>query len=140
MNDAEFLSKISFFSHLKKRDLRRIAKSTSHQVYKKGDVIIKEGDRDGRVFVVISGEVRVVKDRGKEGENLLAVFKSDNYFGEMAILDDYVRAASVIASKDTEVLSLDQWNLREEIIKNPSIAIELLQILSRRLRIAQDSF
>ena len=52
----------------------------------------------------------------------------------MALLDDHVRTASVIAKENTEVLSLNQWNIREEIRKNPSIAIELIQILSRRLR------
>jgi CRP-like cAMP-binding protein len=138
MSDADFLSKIALFSPLRKKDLRRIAKLASHQYFKKGDVIIREGDRDGRVFVVISGEVAVIKDIGKETEKLLAVFKSENYFGEMAILDDYVRAASVVAREDSDVISLDQWNLREEILKNPSIAIELLQTLSRRLRKAQE--
>ena len=92
------------------------------------------------MFVIISGEVGVVKDMGKETEKLLAVFKSENYFGEMAILDDYMRAASVIAREDSEVVSLDQWNLREEILRNPSLAIELLQTLSRRLRKAQEHF
>ena len=140
MDDSEFLSKIALFSHLKKKDLRRIAKLSNHQFYKKGEVIIREGDRDGRVFVIISGEVGVVKDMGKNIEKMLAVFKSENYFGEMAILDDYIRAASVVAREDSEVLSLDQWNLREEILKNPSIAIELLQTLSRRLRKAQEHF
>ena len=140
MDDSEFLSKISLFSLLKKKDLRRIAKLAHHQYFKKGDVIIREGDRDGRVFVIISGEVGVVKDMGKETEKLLAVFKSENYFGEMAILDDYMRAASVIAREDSEVVSLDQWNLREEILRNPSLAIELLQTLSRRLRKAQEHF
>jgi CRP-like cAMP-binding protein len=138
MDDSEFLSKIALFSPLKKKDQRRIAKLASHHIFKKGDVIIREGDRDGRVFVIISGEAGVIKDMGKESESLLAVFKAENYFGEMAILDDYIRAASVIARQDTEVLSLDQWNLREEILKNPSIAIELLQTLSRRLRKAQE--
>ena len=140
MDDAEFLSKVALFSPLKKKDLRRIAKLASHHFFKKDDVIIREGERDGRVFVIISGEVGVVKDLGKDTEKVLAIFKSENYFGEMAILDDYVRAASVVAREDSEILSLDQWNLREEILKNPSIAIELLQTLSRRLRRAQEHF
>ena len=140
MDDAEFLSKVALFSPLKKKDLRRIAKLSSHHFFKKGDVIIREGERDGRIFVIISGEVGVVKDLGKDIEKVLAIFKSENYFGEMAILDDYVRAASVVAREDVEILSLDQWNLREEILKNPSIAIELLQTLSRRLRKAQEHF
>ena len=56
------------------------------------------------------------------------------YFGEMALIDDLVRSASVIAKTDTEILVLDHWNLRKEIEKYPTIAVELLQMLSRRVR------
>ena len=138
MNDEEILAKISLFSVLKPKDLRRIAKHAEHHSHKKGDVIIREGEKDGRVFVIISGEVEVVKNLGSENKRVLEVFRSYNYFGEMAILDDYTRTASVIALEDTETLSLDHWNIREEIEKYPSIAIELLQTLSRRLRAAQE--
>ena len=57
----------------------------------------------------------------------------------MALLDDYVRTASVVAKKDTEVLALDQWNIREKFKKNPFVAIELLQMLSRRIRAAEEN-
>jgi len=138
MNNADILSKVSLFSLLKKRDLRRIAKHACHHFYEKGEVIIKEGEHDSRVFVIISGEVEVVLHLGAKNERVLEVFRSNNYFGEMAVLDDYIRTAGVVATEDTEVLSLDQWNIREEIKKYPSIAIELLQTLSRRLRTAQE--
>ena len=126
------------FSLMKKRDLKRIAKQTKHHSFQKGDVVITEGDRDGRLFVIITGEVEVIKGLGSQNERRLGTFRSNNYFGEMAPLDDYVRTASVRALGDTELLSLDQWNIREEIKKYPSIAIELLQILARRLRVMEE--
>ncbi|MBC8418504.1 MAG: cyclic nucleotide-binding domain-containing protein [Proteobacteria bacterium] len=134
MDDAEILSRVALFSLMKKRDLRRIAKLAKHHSYKKGEIIVREGARDGRLFIVISGEVEVIKGLGGGSEKPLRVLRCDNYFGEMALIDDYVRTASVVAKEDTEVLSLDQWNIREEIKKYPSIAIELLQTLGRRLR------
>jgi CRP/FNR family cyclic AMP-dependent transcriptional regulator len=137
MDDAEILSRVALFSLMKRRDLKRIAKLAKHHSYEKGDLIVKEGARDGRLFVIISGEVSVVKDLGGPSEKMLRVLRSDNYFGEMALIDDYVRTASVVANEQTEVLSLDQWNIREEIRKYPSIAIELLQTLGRRLRAAE---
>ena len=97
MDDMDILSKIPLFSLMKKRDLRRIAKLAKHHSYKKGDLIVREGDRDGRLFIIISGEVGVVKDLGGGSEKLLRVFTSYNYFGEMALIDDYVRTASVAA-------------------------------------------
>jgi len=139
MNDAEVLIKIPLFSLMKKKDLRRIGKLARHHSYKKGDLIVREGDRDGRLFIIISGEVEVIKDLGGQSEKSLRIFTSYNYFGEMALIDDYVRTASVVARNDTELISLDQWNIREEFRKYPSIAIEIMQILGRRLREAEES-
>ncbi len=134
MNYAEIIARISLFSMLKKRDIKRIAKRAQIHSYKKGDVIIREGERDGRVFILIKGKVKVVIGIGTAKEKKVGMFGADNYFGEMAVLDDYVRTASIVAVRDTQALSLDHWNIRDEIAKYPSIAIELIQTLSRRLR------
>ena len=134
MDDAGILSRVALFSLMNKKDLRRIAKLAKHHFYKKGEIIVREGARDGRLFIIISGEVDVIKGWGGGDEKPLRVLRPDNYFGEMALIDDHVRTASVVAKEGTEVLSLYQWNIREEIKKYPSIAIELLQTLGRRLR------
>jgi CRP-like cAMP-binding protein len=139
MNFMEALSKTSLFSLMKNRDLRRIAKLAYHHSFKRGDLIIKKGEVDSRLFVIISDEVEVIKRLGSQNEKSLNILRSNNYFGEMALLDDdYVRTASVAAREDTEVFSLDQWNIREEIRKKPLIALELLQTLSIRLRSAEE--
>lgn len=137
MDDAEILSRVALFSLMKRKDLRRIAKLARHHSYKKGEVIVREGARDGRLFIIISGEVKVIKNLGGRDEKPLRVLGPDNYFGEMALIDDHVRTASVVAKEETKVLSLYQWNIREEIKKYPSIAVELLQTLGRRLRAAE---
>lgn len=134
MDDVDILSRVALFSLMKKKDLRRIAKLAKHHSYKKGEIIVREGARDGRLFIIISGEVEVIKGLGAGDEKPLRTLRSDNYFGEMALIDDHVRTASVVAKEETEVLSLYQWNIREEIKKYPAIAIELLQTLGRRLR------
>ena len=134
MDDTEILSRVALFSLMKKKDLRRIAKLAKHHSYKKGEIIVREGARDGRLFIIISGEVEVIKGLGAGDEKPLRILRTDNYFGEMALIDDHVRTASVVAKEETEVLSLYQWNIREEIKKYPAIAIELLQTLGRRLR------
>ncbi len=139
MDNVEILSKISLFSLMKKRDLKRLSKLTQRHHYEKGDVIVREGARDGRLFVIVTGEVAVIKDLGGSSEVFLREMGSGTYFGEMALIDDYVRTASVVARVDTEVISLDQWNFRDEIKKYPSVAIELLQTLSRRIRAIENA-
>jgi len=140
MNETEILSRVSLFSHLKNRDLKRIAKLSRHCTYSKGETIISEGEQDGSLFVIISGEVEIVKNLGQKGEKCLRRLGALCYFGEMALIDDLIRSASVIAREDTRALCIDQWDLRKEIVKYPVLAIELLQMLNRRLRALEKSF
>jgi len=140
MNETEILSRVSLFSHLKNRDLKRITKLSRHCTYPEGEKIISEGEQDGSLFVIISGEVEVVKNLGQKNEKCLRRLGPLCYFGEMALIDDLIRSASVVARKDTRALCIDQWDLRKEIVKHPVLAIELLQMLNRRLRALEKSF
>jgi len=134
MDDADFLAKVPLFSLMKKTDLDRISKKAKRHFFHKGDVIIKENDRDRRLFIVLSGEVETVINLGTKKETSLGTFGPFSYFGEMSLIDDMVRSASVVAREDTHVLSLDQWNLHKEINRYPDMAVELLRMLSRRIR------
>ena len=139
MKAVDYLSRVSLFSHLKKKDLERIGRLSQQQVFHQGDIIIKEGDRDGRLFVVLTGEVEVIKGLGGNKERCFGTLGPGSYFGEMALIDDYVRSASVTATKETTVLSIDQWDLRQEILKHPMLAVELLQLLNRRIQVLEKS-
>jgi len=55
MSDIDILSKISLFSLMNKRDLRRIAKLAHHHSFKTGELIVREGERDGRLLIIVSG-------------------------------------------------------------------------------------
>jgi len=137
--EVDFLCKVSIFSLMKKEDLERLAKQTQHHFFHKGEVIIREGGRDRRLFIIISGEVEAIKGLGSKNERHLRTLGPHSYFGEMSLIDDLVRSASVVAKGDTQILSLDQWNLRKEIEKYPVMAFELLQMLSRRIRTIEKS-
>ncbi len=134
MNAADVLNKVPLFSLMKEPDLERIANLARRHLYQGGETIIREGDRDGRLFVIVSGEVEVIKGMGGKKERRVRTLGPLNYFGEMALIDDLVRSASVVAKEETEVLILDQWELRQEIEKYPTMALELLQMLSQRIR------
>lgn len=133
MNEVDYLGTISIFSHLKNRDLRRIAKLSRQQRFNKGDVIIQQGEQDGRFFILLTGEVEVIKNFDSKNKRSLGTLGPRSYFGEMALISDFVRSASVVAKEETKVLCIDQWGLREEILKHPILAIELLQLFSLRI-------
>jgi CRP-like cAMP-binding protein len=140
MNEIEILGRVSLFSHLKPRDLKRIAKLSRQCTYARGEKIITEGEQDGSLFVILSGEVEVVKNIGHKREKCLRRLGPLCYFGEMALIDDLIRSASVVAREDTRALCIDQWDLRKAIVKYPALAIELLQMLNRRLRAVDKNF
>jgi len=132
--DVDFLARVPIFSRLKRENLMRLAENAQHLVFGVGDEIIKEGDHGKRLYVIVRGTAAVIKSRGDENERRLATFAPNDFFGEMALIDDLVRSATVIALEETEVFCIDQMNLRQEIGKEPSIALELLRMLSQRVR------
>jgi CRP-like cAMP-binding protein len=134
LSEVDFLAEVSIFALMERKDLESIAKMIRRYSFHEGDVIIREGDQDRRLFILVSGEVKVVKNLGTQKEQRVANLEPYNYFGEMALIDDMARSASVVARMPTEVLSLNHWNLRREIEKYPALAFELLKMLSQRIR------
>ncbi len=133
MSEIDFLSEVSLFSHMKGEDLTQIADQTRRQQFHEGEVIIKEGAHGSKLFIIISGRAEAIKDLGGKSERILGSFGPRSYFGEMALIDDLPRSASVVAKEDTHVLTLE-WDLRKEIEQSPAMAVELLQMLSQRIR------
>ena len=136
---SEFLAQVPIFSELTKTDLLLLADQVEHSSFQAGEEIIKEGDRDARMFIIVSGTVEVLKGRGQRNEKLLAAFGPYDYFGEMALIDDLVRSATVRAREDTKVLSLEKPAFHKAIERNPTIALELLRVLSQRVRVLEKS-
>lgn len=130
---ADYLATVSLFSHLEKEELQRLANQSRYRTFKFGDVIIQEGERDDRLYILISGKVNVFKSYRTKKEKRLRTLEPPSYFGEIALIDELVRSATVVARRDTKTLCLDKLNLDREIEKNPIIAKKLLQMLNRRL-------
>jgi signal-transduction protein with cAMP-binding, CBS, and nucleotidyltransferase domain len=132
-NEADYLARVPIFSNFKKEDLQRLANKSQHCSFKMGDEIITEGERDGRLFILISGKVDVIKGYRTQKAKRLRILAAPSYFGEMALIDDMIRSATVVARGKVQALCLEKWNLQEEIEKYPKLAIELLRMLYRRL-------
>ena len=130
---AAYLATVSVFSHLKKAELDRLAGQSHYCSFKFGDVIIREGERDDRLYILIRGKVNVFKSYRTKKEKRLRTLEPPAYFGEIALIDDLVRSATVVAMRDTETLCLNKLDLDREIKKSPIIARKLLKMLNRRL-------
>jgi CRP-like cAMP-binding protein len=134
MNIEDALAQVPLFSQLGHRDLKRLAKGAVTRRFEKGHVIVKEGEQAVGFFLILSGRVEVVKGAEGPSPKVLSTLGPGDFFGEMALLDGYLRSASVRALEDTECLALSRWDFMAELRSSPYIAVQMLPVLSRRLR------
>ena len=104
----------------------------------KDAVIFKEGDPGDRCYVITNGAVRISKFIPNIGEEALAVLKPGDYFGEMALIDNFPRSAHAIANTDAAVLAISKTDLDKVLIMDRELGYKLLwaftKTLSKRLR------
>jgi len=134
MSIEDTLGQVPLFSELDRRALGRLAKGTVKRQFATGDVIVKEGEQAVGFFYLLSGRVEVVKGAEGSSPKVLRTMGPGDFFGEMALLDNYLRSATVRALEDTECLQLWRWDFLYALRTNPQIAAEILPVLSRRLR------
>ncbi|UCF39902.1 MAG: Crp/Fnr family transcriptional regulator [Gemmatimonadota bacterium] len=135
---AERLKSIPLFTQLSEVEVTRITEVARERTYPKNSVILFEDDPGDALYVVLTGEVKVVLI-GEDGrEVILSILRSGDFFGEMSLIDDQPRSAHVIATEDSNLLVLRRDEFRQCLEDAPRIALGLLQALSRRLRRADD--
>lgn len=109
-----------------------------NQSFKAGDVIIKQGSYDTSAYIIESGKVEVsftVNDK----KTVFAILGQKQIFGEMALMDDKARSATVMALEDTLVSVIDRKGFNEQLAKNPKVLFPIIKALFERLRIANQN-
>jgi len=137
MTLVERLRTVPLFSDLRYEDLERLCVGTEQVELPAGAVLFAEGDLGDRAFVVLDGQIEIVK-RTAGGEVLLAV-QSDGVVGEMALLEDAPRNASVRARTDTTLLAIPKAQLDQLLDSSPSAARAFFQVMLDRWRATQSS-
>ncbi len=103
-----------------------------------GDLIFAEGDDSREMYVVVQGEVTVSKRAGT-GEISLAVLRKGDFVGEMSLLESLPRSATARAKGSTKLLAIQPGGFLLKIRRDPTFAFEMLQSLSKRIRLTNDS-
>ena len=128
------LKSISLFADLPEEDLQAISNLAVTRVYPKNMLIICEGDRSDSLYIVLSGKVKVYLNDEDGKEVTLNIQAAGEYFGELAMLDDAPRSASVVTTEETRLAVVSKSGFDECLENNPKIALTVIRGLARRLR------
>lgn len=138
MADAniDFLRRVWLFNELDDHTLREIANAAVEQSWERGQEIVREGDTGVGAFIIRSGKVEIVQEHGGKAEKIRELGPGD-VFGEMALLDEFPRSATVRAVQPLTCLGITRWHFRGILESHPQIALKLLPVLTKRLRAAE---
>lgn len=136
--EAVLFKRFALFAELDDRELAAVAAVAKPRHYEKEEVVFHE-DESGDVFCLIrDGRVKVTMISPEGKEIILSVLGSGDFFGEMALLDNQPRSATVIALEPLDVLTIWRTEFLQLLNENFSITRKILAELSRRLRTASD--
>jgi|SRR5579885_1332452 CRP/FNR family cyclic AMP-dependent transcriptional regulator len=129
------LKKVTLFENLDDKELRLLAKTCTERQFPAGAVLMQEGEAGAGLFILIEGRVRVTQSGGpNQPPREITTLDAGEVIGEMALLDDLPRSATVTALEPCRCLLVPVWDFRATLRESPDIAIQLLIQLSRRLR------
>jgi len=134
-----FLQNVPLFHGLNNRHLELLAKRMVDRQYAAGQPIVTQGHGGEGFFVVVSGKAQAYRERS-DGEKVeVNTFGPTDFFGELALLDDGLRTASVVAMEPTQCLALTRWDFLSALREDAEMSVIVLQELAKRFRRALDS-
>jgi CRP/FNR family cyclic AMP-dependent transcriptional regulator len=129
------LGRVALFSRLSERQRAGLARKATTRSYREGATIVRQGDTSMSLYVVLEGNVRVNREpEGGGGAVEVEQLGPGGAFGEMGLIEDQPRAATVVATEPTTCALLAKWDFQNELRDDPEIALALLPVLTGRIR------
>jgi len=135
----EGLKKIPFFEDIPEEALIRLAEHGVRKSYPKQVIVINEGDEPGPLFVILAGKVRVYLSNEDGKVVTLSTQEAGSYFGELSLLDDSPRSASVMTIEPTTCALISKSAFKEWLRKNPEVGLFIIRGLTQRIRALTDN-
>ena len=131
----DHLCAIPIFNAVPRERMDLLAKRMALRKFKAGAVLLTEGEEGDAMYILLSGEVRVSKRTLDDEEYVIAVVKEDDhpFFGELAMLDQARRSATITATKPGELLVLERADFERFGNEHPEAALEITRELARRV-------
>jgi CRP/FNR family transcriptional regulator len=128
---AGWLSRVPLFAGISAESMARLADVAGEQQFPAGGYIVRQGQVGTGLYIIVSGRARVIR-----GTEELAVLGEGDFFGELAVVDQQPRMASVQAETDTTCLALASWDLLGLLENDSALSLNLIKALAERLRTA----
>jgi CRP-like cAMP-binding protein len=128
----ETIASVPLFAGLERRELEQIADSFKERHFPTGSTLAAEGQGGAGFFIITDGKGKVTVGGAERGS-----LGPGDYFGEIALIDDGARSATITAETDMTCYGLTPWEFRPIVESNPRIAWKLLQALAQKLRAAE---
>jgi signal transduction histidine kinase len=129
----EELRQIPLFADLSEEDLEQLYRMAETVSIPAGQLVLREGDQGDSLYVVLTGELEVTKRQGSQ-DILLAVYMPGQFFGEMALLEQAPRSASVRTLQESRLLVISQAAFQTLLTCSPSAPLKILHTVTSRLR------
>jgi CRP/FNR family cyclic AMP-dependent transcriptional regulator len=126
---------IPLFTGLGKKDQEALARHTIAKTVPAHTLLVREGERSDSLYMILYGKVKVYVSDARGEEAILNIQGANEFFGEMALLDESPRSASVMTMEPTRVAVMNKTAFRECLAEHPDIAYNLIRFLSQRVRV-----
>ena len=133
------LHRVHMFSDLATDETDILTKHCTIRSYPANTILINEGDDSSSLYVIIEGEVKVFVNDEHGKEAILSIMGEGEYFGELALIDDSPRSASVMTIKPTKVMIITKADFKRCLKDYPELAFNLIRAMSKQIRALTDS-
>jgi CRP-like cAMP-binding protein len=130
----DFLRNIDLFSSLTDEELRQISSGVLIKEFMKNETIFREEDANTYMYFILAGKVKVIRHTEDGREVILAIHGADEFFGEVALIDNKTTPAAVVATEDSFLAIVSRKDFYSLLYSQPKVLEKLLQILCLRLR------
>jgi len=133
---ADFLATVPLFKSLKRNQLETLAKQASVQTFETDQEIVTQGKPGVGLFILMSGEAQVVHMQPDGTQTVVNLLGPTDFFGELALLTEGPRTASVVATAPTQCVVLTHWSFFAVLRNDADMAIAILEELAWRFSVA----
>src|SRR5215204_3053019 len=130
----ELLAEVPFFAPMDEEERSTLASNLDLVKYSAGEMIFQYGEPGGALYIIRSGEVEVFIKDNTGNRLILETSGPGDYFGELSLMDEGPRTASVVVTKDVDLLRLDRADLEVFFNKHPAAAMDMLAVMGKRIR------